>query len=78
MSPEIVPNVGSSTPQFGANISVKSFSGGLQLTVLFSLQLALHSFMYCKAMQPRPGLLFSCGSFFAVRFLLITSTRSFA
>ncbi|KAJ6685991.1 hypothetical protein OIU79_015904, partial [Salix purpurea] len=74
----MVPKVGSSTPQFGPKTSVKSSSGGLQFTKPLLVQLPLHNSTYCRAMQPRPGLSFSSGSFWAVRFLLMISTRSFA
>lgn len=76
--PDMVLKVGNSTPQFGAKTSVKSSSGGSQVKVFLMVQLPLHSCAYCKAMHPRPGLAFSWGSFWAVRFLLIISTSSFA
>lgn len=78
MWPVMELKVGSSTPQFGAKTSVKSSSDGLQFKVLFLVQLLLHNSMYCKAMQPSPGLSFSSGSLWAVRFWLIMLTRSFA
>ncbi|PON99802.1 hypothetical protein TorRG33x02_045670 [Trema orientale] len=78
MRPVMVPKVGSSTPQFGAKISVKSSSDGLQFTVLLLVQLLLHDSTYCKAMQPSPGLSVNFGSLWAVRLLLIMLTMSFA
>lgn len=75
---DMVPKVGSSTPQFGANTSVKSSFSGWQWMVLLLLQFCLHSCAYCRAMQPRPRLLLSLGSFWNVRLLLMISRRSLA
>lgn len=74
----MVPKVGSSTPQFGAKISVKSSSVGLQCMSLLLVQFNLHACAYCRAMHPRPGAWPSSGSFCNVRFLLMMSRRSFA
>lgn len=75
--PVIGESVVASTPQLGAKVSANSESAGLlALDPPTSSHLPWQALMYCRAKQPKPGLLSREAALCAVLLLLTMATSS--